>query len=63
MPREYRRREGCLPPTINLVEPDEDCDLRHVANVARPTDARTALVISFGFGGHNSCLAVGKWTE
>lgn len=56
-------REGCLPPTINLTDPDPACDMRHVANVAQPTDARVALAISNGFGGHNSCVAIAKRTD
>ena len=56
-------REGCLPPTINLTDPDPACELRHVANVARPSEARTALAISNGFGGHNSCVLIAKWME
>lgn len=56
-------REGCLPPTINLTDPDPDCDLNHVVDVARPSDARTALALCSGFGGHNSCLLVRKWVE
>ena len=55
--------EGCLPPTINLTDPDPACDLAHIANVARAVDARVALVPSYGFGGHNSCLVVARWDE
>jgi 3-oxoacyl-[acyl-carrier-protein] synthase II len=45
-----------LPPTINLVDPDPECDLCHVANEARPHKVRTAVSNSFGFGGSNTCL-------
>ena len=47
-----------LPPTINLDHPDPECDLHHVALVGRPApDVTLALSTSFGFGGHNACLA------
>ncbi len=56
-------REGLLPPTINLTNPDADCDLAHVANTSLETDAQVALVPSYGFGGHNSCVVVTKFHE
>ncbi len=56
-------RDGCLPPTINLTDPDPECDLLHVANTAQSVDAQVALVPSYGFGGHNSCVVVTKWNE
>jgi 3-oxoacyl-[acyl-carrier-protein] synthase II len=49
---------GALPPTINLEEPDPECDLCHVANQARPQRVRVALSNSFGFGGSNTCLVL-----
>lgn len=51
-------RDGLLPPTINLSDPDPACDLLHLANVPKATDARVALVPSYGFGGHNSCAVI-----
>ncbi len=45
------------PPTINLHEPGEGCDLDYVANTARPMEIRAALSNSFGFGGTNGTLA------
>jgi 3-oxoacyl-[acyl-carrier-protein] synthase II len=47
-----------LPPTINLDDPDPECDLCHVANEARPAKVRVAASNSFGFGGSNTCLVL-----
>lgn len=47
-----------LPPTINLEEPDPECQLCHVANEARPQPVRVALSNSFGFGGSNTCVVL-----
>ncbi len=49
-------RNGIIPPTINLDNPDPECDLDYVPNVARRARVTTALTNSFGFGGHNSSL-------
>lgn len=48
---------GIIPPTINLLEPDPECDLDYVPNTAREMHADIALSNSLGFGGHNACLA------
>ena len=48
---------GVLPPTINLENPDPECDLNHIANTARERTIEAALSNSFGFGGHNGVLA------
>lgn len=54
-------RDGVLPPTINYENPDPNCDLDYVANEARPSELRYALNNSFGFGGQNVCLCVGRF--
>jgi len=50
--------EKMIPPTINLDEPDPDCDLDYVANDARAADVRVALCNCIGFGSKNSALLV-----
>jgi 3-oxoacyl-[acyl-carrier-protein] synthase II len=47
-----------LPPTINLDNPDPECDLDYVPNVGREASPRLVVSTSFGFGGHNACLAI-----
>jgi 3-oxoacyl-[acyl-carrier-protein] synthase II len=51
---------GTLPPTVNLDHPDPECELDHVANKARRCHARVALSNSFGFGGTNATLVLGR---
>jgi 3-oxoacyl-[acyl-carrier-protein] synthase II len=53
--------EGIIPPTINLDNPDPECDLDYVANVARKKEISTALSSTFGFGGVNSVLVFKKF--
>ena len=54
-------RTGKIPPTINFQGPDPDCDLEyaHGGMIERPVEL--ALTNSFGFGGHNVCLALRRW--
>jgi 3-oxoacyl-[acyl-carrier-protein] synthase II len=54
--------KSVIPPTINLDNPDERCDLKmdYVPWTARETKVDIALSNSFGFGGHNACIVVGK---
>ena len=51
---------GVMPPTANLDNPGEGCDLDYIPHTARETDTRIAINNSFGFGGHNACLVIGK---
>ncbi len=51
---------GIVPPTVNLVEPDEECDLDYTPLTARKMEVTAALSTSLGFGGHNGCLAFKK---
>ncbi len=52
-----------LPPTINLENPGEGCDLDFVPNTARETEVEIGLTNSFGFGGTNGALILRRWTE
>ncbi len=53
-------RDKVIPATINYEEPDPDCDLDYVPNTPREAAYTTAMSNSFGFGGHNACLILGK---
>jgi 3-oxoacyl-[acyl-carrier-protein] synthase II len=56
-------QEGQIPPTINFTEADPECDLDYAHNRRADRPVGLALSNSFGFGGHNVCLAVRRWEE
>jgi len=55
-------RDGFAPPTLNLTEPDPECDLDCIPLVGRQTPLEHALKISVAFGGHLAALALRRWT-
>jgi 3-oxoacyl-[acyl-carrier-protein] synthase II len=52
-----------VPPTINYEDPDPECDLDYIPNEAREWQTDVALSNNFGFGGHNACLVIRKFTD
>jgi 3-oxoacyl-[acyl-carrier-protein] synthase II len=54
-------KHGIVPPTINLQNPDPECDLDYVPNAAREMPVNVIVNNSFGFGGHNSTIAAKKF--
>lgn len=54
-------QEGILHPTVNYEFPDPECDLDYVPNQMRKVEVNAAISNSFGFGGHNICIAVSKF--
>lgn len=59
----YTLLKGLIPPTWNYETPDPECDLDYTPNSPRPADARVALSNSFGLGGQNACLVLGKYED
>lgn len=53
-------QDGIVAPTINLIEADPECDLDYTPNTARRYAAQVAISNTFGFGGHNACVALRK---
>ena len=56
-------RHKMVPPTLNLAEPAEGCDLDYVPGQARPFPVRAAMNLNTGFGGKNSCLILGEFNR
>jgi 3-oxoacyl-[acyl-carrier-protein] synthase II len=56
-------RDSIIPPTINLENPDEECDLDYTPKVAKEKKVRIAINNSFGFGGHNATLVAAEFAE
>ena len=56
-------RDSVIPPTINLENPGEECDLDYTPNVAREKKVRVALNNSFGFGGHNATVVAAAFEK
>ncbi|PYK22095.1 MAG: beta-ketoacyl-[acyl-carrier-protein] synthase II, partial [Verrucomicrobia bacterium] len=56
-------RDGVIPPTINLENPDPLCDLDYTANKAKEKKVRVVMNNSFGFGGHNATLVATAFQE
>ncbi len=56
-------QDGIIPPTINLHQPDPECDLDYVPNQARKANIDVCLTNSLGFGGHNATLCIRKYRE
>jgi 3-oxoacyl-[acyl-carrier-protein] synthase II len=53
--------DGVIPATLNLDEPDVECDLDYVPKTPRDFKLNIALSNSFGFGGHNACLLIRRF--
>ena len=54
--------DGIVPPTIGYKEPDPECDLNYTPNQAVEAPLTMALSTTFGFGGHNACIALKKYS-
>ncbi|HAO72218.1 MAG TPA: beta-ketoacyl-[acyl-carrier-protein] synthase II, partial [Planctomycetaceae bacterium] len=53
-------QHNVIPPTINLETPDPECDLDYVPNQPREMPVQVTMSNSFGFGGHNASLVLGR---
>ncbi len=56
-------KNGLVPPTANLDEPDPECDLNYTPNTAEKADLTIAASVSLGFGGHNGCVVFRKYDK
>jgi 3-oxoacyl-[acyl-carrier-protein] synthase II len=56
-------KEGIIPPTINIDDPDPDCDLNYVPNTALKQEVNVAMSNSLGFGGHNASLVFKRFQQ
>jgi 3-oxoacyl-[acyl-carrier-protein] synthase II len=56
-------RDNFIPPTINLDEPGEGCDLDYVPHTGRRQNVRTVMSNSLGFGGHNGVLVLREFRQ
>ncbi|WP_340023197.1 beta-ketoacyl-ACP synthase II [Paenibacillus sp. FSL K6-1096] len=56
-------QHGLIPPTVNLEQADEECDLDYVPNRARAAELRIGISNSFGFGGHNAVIVLRRYEE
>jgi 3-oxoacyl-[acyl-carrier-protein] synthase II len=55
-------QHNVIPPTINLETPDPECDLDYVPNQPRELKVQVTMSNSFGFGGHNASLVLGRYS-
>ncbi len=56
-------RDGFAPPTLNLTDPDPQCDLDCIPLVGRSSRFQTALKLSVAFGGHLAAIALRRWSD
>jgi 3-oxoacyl-(acyl-carrier-protein) synthase len=56
-------RDGFAPPTVNLTDPDPECDLDCIPLVGRQQQFEHALKLSIAFGGHLAAVALSRWNE
>jgi 3-oxoacyl-[acyl-carrier-protein] synthase II len=54
-------RDGVMPPTANLTNPDPECDLDYIPNVKRVKKVDTAIINGFGFGGQNAVVVFRRY--